>query len=76
LNLTWGLVIIIIVNVATAAFVYGRLTERVKTIGDRTISHGTRLDNVENVQGGTGGHGERITGLEAWREESRNRRHE
>jgi hypothetical protein len=57
----------VVVQLVTAAFVYGRLTERVKTIGDRTIDHGTRITNVETVLSGSGGHGERLTALEARR---------
>ena len=64
----------IIIQVLVAAFVYGRLTERVKTLGDRTTDHGRRISNVETVISGTGGHGERLTALEAWRIEERARR--
>jgi hypothetical protein len=63
----------IVVQLIIAAFVYGRLTERVKTIDDRTIDHGRRVTNLETVLSGTGGHGERLTALEAWRIEARSR---
>lgn len=63
----WGAVVVVLVNLLTAAYVYGRLTERVKTLGDRTIDHGHRLTNVETVLIGTGGHGERLVALEVWR---------
>jgi hypothetical protein len=61
----------VIVQIVVAAFVYGRLTERVKTHGDRTADHGRRISNIETVLTGTGGHGERLTALEAWRIEAR-----
>jgi hypothetical protein len=71
LDLTWGLILTTAIQVITAAFVYGRLTERVKTLGDRTIDHGRRITNQENITSGPGGHGERITSLEVSREERR-----
>ena len=61
----------VVVQLIIAAFVYGRLTEKVKTVNDRTIDHGRRVTNIETVISGTGGHGERLTALEAWRIESR-----
>lgn len=63
----WGWAVAALINLLTAAYVYGRLTERVKTLGDRTIDHGHRLQNVETVLIGTGGHGERLVALEVWR---------
>lgn len=62
---------ILLTQVITTAFLYGRLTEKVKTASDRTIDHGRRLTNLETVSSGTGGHGERLTALEAWRLEHR-----
>lgn len=58
---------VISVQLLVAAFTYGMLTEKVKQNADRTVDHGARLSNVETVLNGTGGHGERITALEAWR---------
>jgi hypothetical protein len=63
----------LLVQLLVAVYVYGRLTERVKTLDDRTIDHGRRVTNVETVLSGTGGHGERLTALEAWRIETKNR---
>jgi len=62
-----GAAVVVIINLLTAAYVYGKLTERVKTVGDRTIDHGNRLTNVETVLIGSGGHGERLVALEVWR---------
>lgn len=62
-----GAGVVVLVNLLTAAYVYGKLTERVKTVGDRTIDHGGRISNVETVLIGTGGHGERLVALEVWR---------
>lgn len=62
-----GAACIVFSNLLIAAFVYGKLTERVKTVGDRTIDHGNRLTNVETVLIGSGGHGERLVALEVWR---------
>lgn len=68
---------IVLFQVITTAFLYGRLTEKVRTALDRTTSHGHRLENLENVQNGPGGHGERLTALESWRlEHLRRERHE
>jgi hypothetical protein len=66
----WLVLFGVVVQLLLAAFVYGRLTERVKTVGDRTVDHGARLSNIETVLTGTGGHGERLTALEAWRIEN------
>jgi hypothetical protein len=69
-SMTWQIVLAlftILIQVATAAYVYGRLTERVRTLGDRTVDHGRRITNLETVTSGVGGHGERITAIEAWR---------
>lgn len=63
---------IVVTQLLTVAFVYGKLTERVKTVDDRSVDHGRRVTNVESVLSGPGGHGERLTALEAWRIE-RNR---
>jgi hypothetical protein len=65
----------IAVQLIIAAFVYGKLTEKVKTVTDRSIDHGRRVTNIETVISGTGGHGERLTALEAWRIESREKKH-
>lgn len=62
-----GASVVVIINLLTAAYVYGKLTERVKTVGDRTVDHGHRLTNVETVLIGSGGHGERLVALEVWR---------
>jgi hypothetical protein len=71
-NAFWGT---IVVQLIIAAFVYGRLTEKVKTVTDRSIDHGRRVTNIETVISGTGGHGERLTALEAWRIETRENKH-
>ena len=67
----WGTVVVflgtVIVQIVAAAFIYGRLTERVKTVDDRTVDHGRRVTNLETVLSGTGGHGERLVALEVWR---------
>lgn len=63
--------IVVLVNLLTAAFIYGQLSQRVKDTGARTESHDRRLGNVETVLSGPGGHGERLTALEAWRIEHR-----
>lgn len=47
------------------------MTEKVNTLDDRTVDHGRRIGNVETVLSGPGGHGERLTSLEAWRIEHR-----
>lgn len=65
----------IVVQLIVAAFIYGKLTEKVKTVTDRSIDHGRRVTNIETVISGTGGHGERLTALEAWRIESRENKH-
>jgi len=61
----------ILVNVLTAVYVYGQLTERVKSVAQENADHKLRLGNIETVISGTGGHGERLTALEAWRIEHR-----
>lgn len=66
--------VIVICQIATTAFIYGRLTEKVKTTMERTVDHGRRITNLETVLSGTGGHGERLTALEAWRIETREKR--
>ena len=66
-----GAGVVVFVQVVTTVFLYGRLTERVKTTADRTVDHGRRIANMETVLSGTGGHGERLTALEAWRIEAR-----
>jgi hypothetical protein len=63
----WAILSGAVIQFSTAAFVYGRLTERVKTLGDCTVDHGRRITNLENVQNGPGGQGERIAGLETWK---------
>lgn len=63
--------LICVAQLLTAAFIYGKLTERVNTVDDRTVDHGRRISNAETVLSGTGGHGERLTALEAWRIEHR-----
>ena len=63
--------VIVIVQLLTAAFVYGMLTERVKNVSVKSEDHQRRLQNIETVLQGTGGHGERLTALEAWRIEHR-----
>jgi hypothetical protein len=57
----------IVVQLVIAAFVYGRLTEKVKTVDDRTVDHGRRVTNLETILTGTHGHGERLVALEVWR---------
>lgn len=47
------------------------ITQKISTIDDRTVDHGRRITNVETVLSGPGGHGERLTALEAWRIEHR-----
>lgn len=58
-----GAGIVAVINLLTAAFVYGQLTQKVKTID----GHDGRILNLEEVISGPGGHGERITRLEAAR---------
>lgn len=53
-------VVAVAVNLLTAAFLYGQLTATVK-------SSSKRISNLEQVVSGQGGHGERITALEAAR---------
>lgn len=48
-----------------------QLTQKISTIDDRTVDHGRRISNAETVLSGPGGHGERLTALEAWRIEHR-----
>lgn len=62
-----GAILVIFGQLLTAAFIYGKLTERVKTVDERTVDHGRRVTNLENVQNGPGGHGERLTAIESWR---------
>lgn len=62
---------VVLANLLTAAFVYGKLTERVSAVSKETADHKLRLGNIETVLSGTGGHGERLTALEAWRIEHR-----
>jgi hypothetical protein len=62
---------VVLTNLLVAAYVYGQLTRDVKTNSDATSSLGHRIANVETVLSGTGGHGERLTALEAWRIEQR-----
>lgn len=62
---------VVLANLLTAAFVYGKLTERVSKISEQSADHKHRLQNIETVLSGTGGHGERLTALEAWRIENR-----
>ena len=70
-----GALAVIITQALTAAFIYGSLTERVKTVGDRTVDHGTRITNIERVVSGEDGHSERLVRLEAWQlEEFRKRK--
>jgi len=66
-----GAGVVVLANLLTAAFVYGKLTERVGSISKETADHKLRLGNIETVLSGTGGHGERLTALEAWRIENR-----
>lgn len=51
----------------------GSLAQQVSTVNDRTVDHGRRITNVETVLSGPGGHGERLTALEAWRIEHRSK---
>jgi len=62
---------VVLTNLLTAAFVYGRLTERVAAITNETADLKRRMGNTETVLSGPGGHGERLTALEAWRIEHR-----
>lgn len=55
--------IVIVINLLTAAFVYGQLSQKVKGID----AHNGRILNLETVVSGPDGHGERITRLEASR---------
>jgi len=66
-----GAGVIVLVQLLTAAYIYGQLTRDVKANSDATKSLGHRIVNVETVLSGTGGHGERLTALEAWRIEQR-----
>ncbi len=65
-----GVGLVVITQLLTAAFIYGKLTERVSFNSEKTNDHGRRLANIETVLSGTGGHGERLTALEAWRLEN------
>lgn len=66
-----GAAVVVLVNLLTATFVYGRLTEKVRGLDNKVADHHSRIHNVETVLSGTGGHGERLTALEAWRIEQR-----
>ena len=66
-----GAGVVVFVNLVTAAFIYGQLTQRVKGHSIDLDDHKRRLGNVETVLSGPGGHGERLTALEAWRIEHR-----
>jgi len=55
-----GIGVGIVINLLTAAFVYGQLTQKVK-------ADNGRISNLETVVSGPGGHGERITALESAR---------
>lgn len=66
-----GAGVVVFANLLTAAYVYGQLTRDVKSNSEATNSLGHRISNVETVLSGTGGHGERLTALEAWRIEQR-----
>lgn len=66
-----GAGLIVLVQLLTAAFIYGQLTRDVKANSESVKGLGHRLVNVETVLSGTGGHGERLTALEAWRIEQR-----
>lgn len=65
--------VVILGQFVTAAFIYGQLTQKVKDISGRTDDHQRRLGNAETVISGPGGHGERLTALEAWRIEHRSK---
>lgn len=64
---------VVFAQLLTAAFVYGKLTERVKHNSDETVDLKRRMGNAETVISGSGGHGERLTALEAWRLDQNNR---
>jgi hypothetical protein len=66
-----GAGVVVLVQLLTAAYIYGQLTRDVKSNSEATKGIGHRLMNVETVLSGTGGHGERLTALEAWRIEQR-----
>jgi hypothetical protein len=66
-----GAGLVVLTNLITAAYVYGQLTRDVKANTDSTKALSHRMTNVETVISGTGGHGERLTALEAWRIEQR-----
>lgn len=55
----------------TSVNILSSMTQKISTIDDRTIDHGRRISNAETVLSGPGGHGERLTALEAWRIEHR-----
>lgn len=55
-----GAGVVIIVNLLTAAYVYGQLTQKVK-------NHGGRIQILETTVSGPGGQGERISRLESTR---------
>jgi hypothetical protein len=63
--------VVVVVNLATAAFVYGRLTERVKGQSERLQENSGRFLRIEDEQTrqwqSIGDHGERISRLEGAR---------
>lgn len=62
---------VVLAQLLTAAFIYGKLTERVATVTNDAADLKRRVGNTETVLSGPGGHGERLTALEAWRIENR-----
>lgn len=56
--------VVVVTNLLTAAFVYGRLTERVRSLDIQVETLGDRVESVEKEVSGRGGHAERITRLE------------
>ena len=66
-----GSAVVVVGQFVTAAFIYGQLTQKVKDISARADDHQRRLVNAETVLSGPGGHGERLTALEAFRIEHR-----
>lgn len=66
-----GAGVVVIIHLITAIFTVGMLSQKVKDTATRVENLERRQGNVETVLSGPGGHGERLTALEAWRIEHR-----
>lgn len=54
--------VVVLINLATAAYVYGKLTQNVSAHEKRLDSHSARLND----------HGDRLSNIEGWRESQTN----